>query len=392
VRVLFLNPVGVLGGSERSLLDIFASLRDHAPEVKLGLVCGGEGPLLDEAAALGVEVISAPFPERLAVLGDSGVAGSARRTGRLAYVVRLRGVVRTFAPTLIHSNGVKMHVLSVALGSRQLIVWHVRDFVGERPVMAGVLRVAASRASLALANSNAVAEDVRLHLGALPVRVIYNAIDTDVFAPTGPHAQLDELAGLPPAPPHTTRVGLVATYARWKGHDAFLAAAKKVLEKRARPVRFYVIGGPVYRTAGSQYDACELQGMASSLGIASEVGFVPFQQRPENIYRALDIVVHASTRPEPFGRTIVEAMSCGRAVVVAGTGGALELFADGVDAVGVPPASAERLASAIGGLIGDPVRRARLGEAARKSAVTRFARGRLAAEIVAAYAPLKARP
>jgi hypothetical protein len=36
------------------------------------------------------------------------------------------------------------------------------------------------------------------------------------------------------------------------------------------------------------------------------------------VYRALDVVVHASTQPEPFGLTIVEAMACGRAVVASG--------------------------------------------------------------------------
>jgi len=60
--------------------------------------------------------------------------------------------------------------------------------------------------------------------------------------------------------------------------------------------------------------------------IENRVGFVPFQDNPADVYRALDIVVHASTKPEPFGRTIVEAMACGKPVIAAQTGGAAELF------------------------------------------------------------------
>ena len=77
------------------------------------------------------------------------------------------------------------------------------------------------------------------------------------------------------------------------------------------------------------------------------VGFVPFVEDPVPVYRALDVVLHASTQPEPFGLTVVEAMACGRAVVVSAAGGAAELFTDGVDALGV--AARERRSARIGG-------------------------------------------
>jgi glycosyltransferase involved in cell wall biosynthesis len=61
---------------------------------------------------------------------------------------------------------------------------------------------------------------------------------------------LDALAGLPPAPAGVVRVGLVATFARWKGHITFLEALSRLPE--SLPVRGYIIGGPVYETAGSR--------------------------------------------------------------------------------------------------------------------------------------------
>jgi glycosyltransferase involved in cell wall biosynthesis len=48
--------------------------------------------------------------------------------------------------------------------------------------------------------------------------------------------------------------------------------------------------------------------------------------RPADAMRALDVVVHASTDPEPFGLVVAEAMACGRAVTTSGTGGASELI------------------------------------------------------------------
>src|SRR5262249_15351528 len=159
----------------------------------------------------------------------------------------------------------------------------------------------------AIAVSEAVGRDVRGLLPGLPTRVIGNAIDVNAFSPAEADPDLlDRLAGLPPAPEAVIRGGVVATYARWEGQDVFLPAAARVLSA-GRRVRFYVVGGPIYHTSGSQFSQAELRGLARDLGIEPDVGLIDFQPDPAAVYRALDVVVHASTRPEPFGLTIVEA-------------------------------------------------------------------------------------
>ena len=71
------------------------------------------------------------------------------------------------------------------------------------------------------------------------------------------------------------RVGLVGTYAIWKGHILFLEAAARVLGRiPGDRVRFYVVGGAVYSTRGSQVAEEELRARAAALGIARDVGFV----------------------------------------------------------------------------------------------------------------------
>ena len=81
---------------------------------------------------------------------------------------------------------------------------------------------------------------------------------------------LDALAGLPPAGDGVTRVGLVATFARWKGHATFLDALAQLPE--SLPVRGYVVGGPVYETAGSQVSLDELRALARRSGLDGRVG------------------------------------------------------------------------------------------------------------------------
>ena len=97
-----------------------------------------------------------------------------------------------------------------------------------------------------------------------------------------------------------------------------------------------------------------------------------FQQSIVEIYRWLDIVVHASTQPEPFGLAIVEAMACGKPVIVSQAGGAAELFTHNYDAVGVPLGEPAALASAIEYLLDNPNQRQSLSENARLTVTQRF--------------------
>jgi glycosyltransferase involved in cell wall biosynthesis len=226
------------------------------------------------------------------------------------------------------------------------------------------------------------------------VLVVLNAVDTGHFTPApADGARLDVLAGLPPAPPGTLRVGLVATFARWKGQAVFLEAARKALDARPPvPLRFYVVGGPVYRTLDSQFSPEELRAQVERLGLTGHVGFVPFQQDPRDAYRALDIVAHASTRPEPFGLTIIEALACGRPTLVSAGGGAAELFTEGQDALGFQPGNADGLARRVLELAGSADLRARLAEKARTSAVERFSRERMGREVLALYRSLVSTP
>ena len=104
-----------------------------------------------------------------------------------------------------------------------------------------------------VALSLAVAADVAQTLDHFAeITTIHSAIDLDQSAPgPGQGSELDHAAGLPP---------VAAGYgARWprcdlhagRGNEVFLEAASQVPGDRL--CRFYIIGGPIYRSAGSQH-------------------------------------------------------------------------------------------------------------------------------------------
>jgi glycosyltransferase involved in cell wall biosynthesis len=150
-------------------------------------------------------------------------------------------------------------------------------------------------------------------------------------------------------------------------------------------VRGYVVGGPVYQTPGSQWTLDELRQIAASLGVADEIRFTGHLADIPSVLRALDVLVHASTAPEPFGMAIAEGMACGRAVIAARSGGASELLEERLDALGHEPGNAVQLADALDELVSDGALRARLGDAARAAACRKFGADRMAAEFAKVY-------
>ncbi|HEV3332045.1 MAG TPA: glycosyltransferase family 4 protein [Bryobacteraceae bacterium] len=391
MRVLYLNPCGQMGGAETSLLEILRSMRAAVPDWDLRLVLGEDGPLAGRAREQGVRVSVVQFPRALARAGDVSPRGlralmslAASAGGAVLYGSKLAAAIGRIAPDVIHTNGLKMHVLGAWSGPKGTpVVWHIHDYVGSRRLMGRLLRRFSKRCAAAIVNSHSVEADLNALMPGIKKTVIYNAIDVEKFSPAGERMDLDRACGLPTPPAGTIRVGLVGTFARWKGHKVFLQALAQL---RCRvPVRGYVVGGPIYQTSGSQWTLEELKREVEQLGLTGRVGFTGILDNPAAAIRSLDIVVHASTQPEPFGMVIVEAMGCGKPVIVSQAGGALELIEDGRTALGHPPGDAPALAFAIERLAVDEPLRARLGAAGRAEAVKRFDGSRLARELTGLY-------
>ena len=71
MKLLFLVPAGILGGAERVLLLILAAVRESRPQDRLHLLALTDGPLVDAAQRLGVQVTVFPLPASLSRFGDS---------------------------------------------------------------------------------------------------------------------------------------------------------------------------------------------------------------------------------------------------------------------------------------------------------------------------------
>jgi len=400
MKILYLNPTGQFGGAERSLLDVIESLRVAEPSWTPALVVGGDGPLVERARVLGIATTVVALPGSIERIGDAGAGGPAgSQLTRLAllraiagaacavpqYTRRLGRLIDQVAPDVVHTNGFKMHILGAwATRRKRPVVWHIHDYISMRPVMAKLMRFEVRCCAAAIANSDSVRDDARASCGVgLDIFTVYNAVNLDEFSPLGHVIDLDALAGLAPAPSGTIRVGLLATMARWKGHEVFLRAMASLPGEA--PVRAYVIGDAVYHTEGSQASLETLRSKARALGLGARVGFTGFIDDVAGAMRALDIVIHASTSPEPFGLVIAEAMASGKPVIASRACGAAEIVGASGGALLYSPGDIAELAGLITRLVRNAGERTSMGSAGRVAAERLFARARLAQELIPLY-------
>lgn len=105
---------------------------------------------------------------------------------------------------------------------------------------------------------------------------------------------------------------------RWKGVHIAINAIEKLQRKTKKPFVFYIFGDSSWDSAYTQ----ELQNMITGLPINI---CAPVEDLT-SIYLATDFVLNCSTTPEPFGLTVIEALSAGAVPIAARLGGPLEIL------------------------------------------------------------------
>jgi glycosyltransferase involved in cell wall biosynthesis len=386
-RVLFVNPGRELGGAEHSLLLLLQALPGLGVEPTVAVF--GDGPFQSAVARLEVPTVVLDVPERLRRASrytlPSRLAGAALLAAySVPSALRLAGIARRVRADVLHSNGLKAHVLGGLAGRllRRPVVWHLRDFPPDG-LVGRLFRAAARRLpALVLANSEAVAATMRsADSGGPPIIVVDNPVDLDRFH-SGPVAgRVRSELGIRA---ETPLVGMIAHLTPWKGHADFLAIARAVSDT-VPAARFVVAGGAIYETEGHAGYAESLRQRAAELGLAERVSFLGARDDIPDVLAALDVVVHCPTAPEPFGRVVAEAMAIARPVVAAACGGIPEIVRDGEEGYLVAPRDLPAFTAAIVRLLGDRELRARLGAAGRRRAEALFSGHAHAVRVVDAY-------
>jgi D-inositol-3-phosphate glycosyltransferase len=166
-----------------------------------------------------------------------------------------------------------------------------------------------------------------------------------------------------------------------KGNDTVIAAIAGV-----PGAELVIAGGPDPGQLHEDPEVARLSRVAEEYGVADRVrytGRVPHEDVPAML-RSADVVVSVPWY-EPFGIVPVEAMACGKAVVVSAVGGHLDTVEDGVTGLRVPPRDRAALTAALRQLLSDPGLRRKLGTAGAARAADRYGWDTIAADTEAVY-------
>jgi glycosyltransferase involved in cell wall biosynthesis len=364
LKILFVDQSAELGGAELALFGLIRVLPCTGD-----VLLFEDGPLRGRLGGVGVRVevlrgVAGPIRVR-----RDGGAGAA-----LCAVPSVLGLVlgvarRARAYDVIYANSQKAFIVSAVaarLTGRKL-VWHLHDILtaehfGPLARRAAVLAAKFSGCAV-IANSRATADALVALGGKMPVTVIYQGIDEAPFAAVTA-AQIAGLRG-GLGGERAVYVGLFSRLAPWKGQKLFLEAIALV-----PGVVGVIVGEGLF---GEGDYAREVAAHVERLGLQERVRMLGFRDDVPALMRAMDVVVHASTAPEPFGRVVVEGMLAGRPVVASASGGVLEILEDGRTGFLFAPGDAGGLAAVLRGILASPDRGEGVAWAGRDHARRHFA-------------------
>jgi glycosyltransferase involved in cell wall biosynthesis len=175
-------------------------------------------------------------------------------------------------------------------------------------------------------------------------------------------------------------VGTAGELREHKGQDEFIRAAA-IIARGFEDVEFIIAGED--QSPRKEYRA-RLERLVRELGLQARLHFTGWIEDVAELLPALDIFV-SSSRVEPFGLVMVEAMAAGVAVVATATGGAREIVEHGVTGRIVEVEDHEALASAVSTLLANDEARLRMAAHGRARARTRFSLERMVTETEALY-------
>ena len=269
-------------------------------------------------------------------------------------------------PALIHVNNEPLCNRAAVFVGRLLgvpVVAHVRGDLHETRFIRWLYSLPAHFVPV----SNWVSENIgRLGVPAAKRTPVYDGIELDKLNLDADGLAFRQRYGIAA---DAFTVGLVGMLIPWKGQRLFLEAGRTLLQ-RIPNLQLLLVGSTPDECV--EYEA-ELRALASGPEFAGRVTFTGHVSDMPAAYNGLDVVVSASTSPEPLGTVVIESLALARPLVAPDHGGAVEMVEHGRTGLLFRAGDAQSLAEAILALHADPALGRRLGAAARQHALQTFA-------------------
>jgi glycosyltransferase involved in cell wall biosynthesis len=368
--VLQVIPSLVSGGVERGTVEVAAAL------VAAGwtaYVASSGGPMERELARAGAHHIHLP-------LASKNPLAIRRNTKALIEIIRRQRI------DIVHarSRAPAWSAWKAAKKTRRRFVTTFHNAYDEKAPLKHWYNSVMARGERVIAISDFVAGYAASSygVGADRLRTIPRGVDLNLFDAGRVNGdRVADLAARWRVPDGFAVVMLPGRLTRWKGGLDFIDAIARL---GRRDLCCLLVGAeqrPGFRR--------ELEAAIQRHGLIGQFRIVEDCRDIAAAYVLADVVVSASTDPEGFGRTIVEAQAMGRPVIATDHGGARETVVPGSTGWLVPPGDTTALAAAIDeALTLDPAEREALARRSRAHIAAGFTREAMCARTIDIYEEL----
>ena len=315
--VLFVHSNNIdLGGADRVLVSLAEHVRG-LPTLPLRalVLLRQDGSAARLHALAGTAALLSPF-RRPQLSGGVFRAVLVSITWPVS-IVRLVRVIRAQDPDVVHVNDLYDFLPSLAAKLCGVPVVHhvrmIRSGRGQRRLVRALLGGVSDRVvSVSAAVQKAYVDPAGD--GSSPWRVIHDHARPELWVESaGGVERPASLAG------DRSLVVMLGRIEPWKGQHVFLEAVAALPQATREAVDFAIAGGTV---PGKEQYAVEIAAAAERLGVR----YLGEVEDVRGLLLNSDVAVHASTEPDPFPGTVVEALLAGCAVVGADDGGVRELI------------------------------------------------------------------
>jgi glycosyltransferase involved in cell wall biosynthesis len=386
IRILFIHHGNDLYGADQVLLTTVRSLdrTKYAAQVVIPLDCKSSGGLAEELGLLGIPCCFLDF----AVIRRRYF--TPKKIGRFLYRLifgtrHLCDLIEAEQIAIVHSNTLAVCVGAFAARLKGVYhVWHIHEMLINPRIVRKFLHFLATRFSdrlicISRAVKEHLLEDQPGYVGKMIV--VHNGLSLSRNA----GRDQAEAIRLEWSVPFTAPVvGMVGRINHWKGQAVLVRAAKLVLQQF--PDTYFVAVGSVFADEIEYLNALEREIVKEQLG---DRFLLPgFRKDISPVFAAMDIYVHPSLLPEPFGLVVIEAMAAGKAVVATAHGGPCEIIEDGVSGYLIEPNNPQALAEKINLLLGQSELKHRIEKAGKRRVDEVFSVERYMEELEEVYETL----
>ena len=274
------------------------------------------------------------------------------------------GIIRENGIDIIYCNGTLAKIVGTLIGrkNKKPVIWHVRN-IQQTWFMKFLMETLSGLQCVKKIICVSKATAVPFEKAKSKVHVVYNGIDPADFDRDSVVSSLREEFSIPP---DTVLVGNTGRVVPRKGYVEFIDTVSRLASDGSMKgkIKFVIVGDTPWFFPKNHLR--ELEDHAEKLGVRDSFIFTGYRKDVRPYLKDFNLFVIPSNYPDPFPRSVIEAMAFSLPVVGFSVGGIAEAIEDGESGFLCNPGDFEKIGESISILARNGEARSKMGLNARR--------------------------